>query len=61
MNDLPKPLTPADCDLTSMAVPRDMLIELSMAAFGLSAEDAAELLSTIEPYLAVPLTPVGRG
>lgn len=43
MNDIPQPLTPADCDCSGCcSVPFDVLVELIMSTFGLSSEAAIE-------------------
>ena len=56
---LPEPLVPANVDLRSSPIARDMLIELSMAQFGLTHEEASDLLRQIEPYLGVSIGPGG--
>jgi hypothetical protein len=60
MSDLPQPLTPADCDLRDSSVPRDMLVELAMATFGLAADEALALIDTIEPFFPHSISSAGR-
>lgn len=60
MNDLPNPLTPADCDLRDTAVPRDMLVELCISTFGVTAEEALDLIAQIEPFMQVPISGAGQ-
>ena len=44
MNDLPNPLTPADCECRGEPVPFDMLVELMMSTFGFSSEAASKIV-----------------
>lgn len=60
MNELPNPLTPADCDLRGTPVPIDMLIELAVAQFGMSATDAESLVRKIAARNGVALTEAGH-
>ena len=34
MTDLPEPLTPADCDVSDLPFPHDLLVQLSAETFG---------------------------
>lgn len=47
---LPDPLVPAEVDLRDTMPPRSMLIELCVNTFGITVEEAEELLDTIGPY-----------
>ncbi|WP_195832807.1 hypothetical protein [Burkholderia pseudomallei] len=60
MNDLPNPLTPADCDLRDTPVPRDMLVELCISTFGVTAAEALDLIAQIEPFMRVPISGAGQ-
>lgn len=57
--ELPAPLVLAEVDLRCMPVPRDMLIELGMSQFGLTAQEASDLIEQIEPFLDTPIGPGG--
>lgn len=58
--DFPDPLTPADCNLADVPVPRDMLVELAATTFGLTAKEALDLIATIEPHFPHPISTAGR-
>lgn len=59
-DDLPQPLTPADCDCSGAPVPFDMLVELVMSAFSLSSEAAIEAVRSLSADLPFPISEAGR-
>ena len=40
MSELPAPLTPADCDLSDVPMPRELLIRLLMEALFMTKKEA---------------------
>lgn len=60
MNELPNPLTSADCELRDAPVPIDMLVGLAMSQFGMSAIDAESLVRSIADRNGIKLTEAGH-
>ncbi|TAN09518.1 MAG: hypothetical protein EPN37_19200 [Chitinophagaceae bacterium] len=60
MNDLPQPLTPADCDCRCVPVPFDMLVELLMSTFGFSSEAAIDAARKLAVDLPFQISEAGR-
>lgn len=47
MSKLPEPMVPADCDLRDVPVPKDMLVRMAMANFGMSRRKARQLVDEV--------------
>jgi hypothetical protein len=60
MNDLPQPLTPADCDCRGEPVPADALVQLMMETFGFSVDAALRIVREMAVDLPFPISEVGN-
>ncbi|QTO42171.1 hypothetical protein [Burkholderia latens] len=59
--NLPVPFTPAAADLRDAPVPLDMLVELAIAQFGMTATEAEAAARQCAAAAGIPLGEVAHG